>query len=112
MSTHARNYVAQRLDFGRSWPFASFLWYLCAAALALLIGAVSSSRPALVLAGAVALVLAPLVVANAIAGLSILLFLSFLDKVSGATGAVSLTKIVGLLLIVGWIASAATSRLG
>jgi O-antigen ligase len=113
MSTHERTYIAQRLDLGRSWPFAEgSVWYLCTAALALLIGAVAASRPELALAGAVALVLAPLVFANAIAGLSILLFLSFLDNVSGATGAVSLTKIVGLLLIVGWIASAATSRLG
>jgi O-antigen ligase len=75
---------------------------LGAAALGLLLGVASAIRPELAVAAAIGLVLAPLVFAVPVAGLCVLLFLSFLDSFSHVSSALSLTKIVGLLLLLGW----------
>ena len=59
----------------------------------------------LALAMAVAAAFVPIVFAKPIFGLCTLVFLSFLESFSGVAPSLSFTKIVGLLLVLGWIGS-------
>jgi O-antigen ligase len=74
-----------------------------------LLGLVAGINPLLALAAIVAAVIVPVVVAKPIFGLCTLVFLSFLESFSGVTPSLSLTKIVGLLLVLGWIGTLATA---
>jgi O-antigen ligase len=76
---------------------------------ALLVGGAAAVAPPLALAGTLGLALVFVVLARPIVGLCALLFLSFLDTYSGMTGALSLTKMLGAILVVAWLASVATA---
>jgi O-antigen ligase len=77
---------------------------------ALLVGVAAAFRPGLAVAGVVGLALLPLVLARPIVGLCALVFLSFLEEYSAMSGAVSLTKILGGLLVLAWCVAVATAR--
>ena len=73
------------------------------------LGLVAGINPALALAMAVAAAFVPIVFARPIFGLCTLVFLSFLESFSGVAPSISFTKIVGLLLVLGWIGTLATA---
>jgi O-antigen ligase len=75
---------------------------------ALLVGAAAALSPPLAIAGVVALALVPIVLTRPIVGLCALIFMSFLESYAGMTGALSLTKILGALLVVAWLAVVTT----
>lgn len=76
---------------------------------ALGIGAVAAFRPALAVTAMVGLALIPIVLTRPIVGFCALVFLSFLEEYSAMTGAVSVIKILGALLILAWLAIVATT---
>jgi O-antigen ligase len=77
---------------------------------AILLGIVAAIRPEYALAGVLGLILAPITFARPIIGLCALVFMSFLESYSGLAGVVSVTKLIGAILILAWLASAATSK--
>ena len=85
------------------------LWPVGVLAAGSLLGLVAGIYPALALAMAVAAAFVPIVFARPIFGLCTLVFLSFLESFSGAAPSISFTKIVGLLLVLGWIGTLATA---
>jgi O-antigen ligase len=78
--------------------------------IALVVGAAAALRPSLAVAGVLGLALLPLVLARPIVGVCALVFLSFLEAYSAMSGAVSLTKILGALLVLAWCVAVATAR--
>jgi putative inorganic carbon (hco3(-)) transporter len=86
------------------------VWFAAAVAAAVALGILASVRPVIAIGVAAGAVFVPLVVTRPILGLCTLLFLSFLEEYSGVTGAFSLTKIVGLLLVLAWVGVVATDR--
>jgi O-antigen ligase len=78
-----------------------------------LFGLAAGVNPVLALAGAVGAALAGVVLTSPIAGLCILLALSFFEAFTALGGGPSVTKVVGLLLGVAWLAAiAVASRAG
>jgi len=77
---------------------------------AVLLGLVAAVAPQYALAGMLALIIAPIVFAKPIVGLCTLVFMSFLEAYSGLAGVVSVTKLIGGILILAWLGIAATSR--
>jgi O-antigen ligase len=75
----------------------------------LAIGILAAIRPDLAVGAVLALVLVPLILARPIVGLCALVFLSFLEEFSAMTGVVSGTKILGLMLILAWLAIVTTA---
>jgi putative inorganic carbon (hco3(-)) transporter len=82
------------------------------AAGAVVVGIGAAVEPALIVAAVVGLALAPIVLTRPIFGLAALVYLSFLETVSGLTGALSLTKILGAMLALAWIAAVAIRSSG
>ena len=74
---------------------------------ALVVGLGAALQPALLVAGVVGLALVPIVLTRPIFGLAALVYLSFLETVSALTGggALSMTKILGAVLVLGWVAT-------
>jgi len=81
--------------------------YGAIAAGGLLFGLAAAVDPMLALAGAVGAALAAVVLVSPIAGLCILLALSFFEAYDSVGGGPSVTKVVGLLLGVAWLAAIA-----
>jgi O-antigen ligase len=81
---------------------------LAVAAAAVALGVVATVEPVLAVAAVVALALVPVVLAQPIVGVVTLVFISFLEDYAGMTGTLSVTKMLGALLVVAWIAAAAT----
>jgi O-antigen ligase len=88
------------------------LWQVAVAAAALPLGVAAAFHPALAVAAVLALVLLPVVLTRPIVGLSMVLLLSFLERYSALTGLFSVTKIVGALLVLSWLAFIATTPQG
>ena len=88
----------------------AFLFPVAIAGSAVLLGIVAAIRPELALAGILGLILAPIIFARPIIGLCALVFMSFLETYSGLAGVVSVTKLIGAILILAWLAVAATSK--
>jgi O-antigen ligase len=88
------------------------LWQVASVVAALLLGVAAASHPALAVAALLALILLPVVLARPIVGLSVILLLSFLEGYTAITGLVSLTRIVGALLVLSWLAIIATTPPG
>jgi O-antigen ligase len=84
------------------------LWQAGIVAIAVLLGTAAAFRPGLAVAAVVAAAFVPLVLTKLNVGLCMLLYLSFMESLSGVGGGLSLTKLVGVLLVVGWLAAAAT----
>lgn len=78
-------------------------------AAAILLGAAAAMSPVLAVAGIVAVATVPVVLTWPIVGLAALLFMSFLEEISGLTGPVSVTKMLGAILLLAWLAIVATS---
>jgi O-antigen ligase len=78
---------------------------LCAA---LLVGVAAAVSPELAIAGVLGLALVPIVLVRPIVGLCGLVFISFLERYAGMTGALSLTKVLGALLVFAWLAIVTT----
>jgi O-antigen ligase len=76
-----------------------------AAGAAMLLGLIAGYNPALALAGAFAIAFVTITLLNLTAGLCIFAVLSFLDEVLPSTG-FSINKLMGLLLIISWLAAA------
>lgn len=74
------------------------------------VGLAAASRPVWTVVAVLGAAFVPVVLASPISGLCVLLFLSFFDTYSAITGPLSLTKIVGLLLVFGWLGAVATGR--
>ncbi|HEV3407613.1 MAG TPA: O-antigen ligase family protein [Gaiellaceae bacterium] len=77
---------------------------------ALAVGVTAAFQPHLAIAGVLGLALLPVVLARPIVGFGALLFLSFLEEYSALTGALSLTKILGAILVLAWGVAVATAR--
>ncbi len=90
--------------------FPAGLFHAGIVVIALLVGVAAAFRPGLAVAGVLALALLPLVLARPIVGVCALVFLSFLEAYSAMSGAVSLTKILGGLLVLAWWVAVATAR--
>lgn len=73
-------------------------------ATAVLLGAVAAVQPVIAAALAIAAVVAYVVFANLAIGFGILMFVSFLATVLPASGSLSATKGLGLLLVIAWLA--------
>jgi putative inorganic carbon (hco3(-)) transporter len=78
--------------------------------IALALGAAAAIHPRIAVAGAIGLALLPLVLASPVVGLGALVFMSFLEEFSAMTGALSLTKILGAILVLAWLVAVATAR--
>ncbi len=78
--------------------------------IALALGAAAAIDPRIAVAGAIGLALLPLVLARPVVGLGALVFMSFLEEYSAMTGALSLTKILGVILVLAWLVAVATAR--
>ncbi len=76
-------------------------------ALAALLGLLAGVQPSLAIAGAFGLAFVALVLGNLTVGVCIFTFVSFLD-VLPSSPALSLTKIIGVLLAISWVATVAT----
>jgi O-antigen ligase len=78
-----------------------------------LLGLAASVDPLLALAGAVGLMLTGIVLVSPITGLCLLLALSFSEDLAETGGGYSLTRVVGLLLVLAWLSGiAVASRAG
>jgi O-antigen ligase len=84
-------------------------WQVAIIAAAVPLGVAAALRPELAVAAMLALVLLPVVVTKPIVGLSAVLFLGFLENIAGLTGVLSVTKIIGALLVLGWLGIVATT---
>jgi putative inorganic carbon (HCO3(-)) transporter len=87
-----------------------FLVPIAIGASAILLGILAGIRPEYALAGIFGLLLAPIIFARPIVGLCALVFMSFLESYSRLAGIVSATKIIGGILILAWLAIAATAK--
>ena len=85
---------------------------LAVAAAAVALGVVATVEPMLAVAAVVALALVPVVLAHPIVGVVLLVFASFLEEYAGMTGTLSVTKMLGALLVVAWLAAVATGSHG
>ena len=97
----------------RSRPAIGMPAFLFPAAIvgsAILLGILAAIRPELALAGILGLLLAPIIFARPIVGLCALIFMSFLETYSRLANVVSVTKLIGAILILAWLGVAATSR--
>ena len=83
-------------------------WHVGIAASAVLLGAVAAFQPLIAVAAMLGLVLLPIVLVWPIVGLAALVLLSFLETYSAMTGLLTLTKIVGVALLIAWFAVIAT----
>jgi putative inorganic carbon (hco3(-)) transporter len=88
----------------------AFLFPAAIVGSAVLLGILAAIRPELALAGILGLILAPIIFARPIIGLCALVFMSFLETYSGLAGVVSVTKLIGVILILAWLGIAATSK--
>jgi O-antigen ligase len=79
------------------------------AAAALPLGVAAAFQPALAVAAVLALVLLPVVLTRPIVGLSAVVLLGFLETFAAVTGVLSVTKIIGVLLVLAWLAIVATA---
>jgi putative inorganic carbon (hco3(-)) transporter len=80
---------------------------------AVVLGLTAAVDPALAFAGAVGVVLVGVVMVSPIAGLCMLLAVSFFEALAETSGGPSLTRILGLLLVLAWLGGvAAASRAG
>lgn len=70
-----------------------------------LAGLGATIHPVVAVAAVVALVLVPVVMAHPIVGIVALVFASFLEEYAGMTGTLTVTKMLGALLVVGWLAA-------
>lgn len=80
---------------------------LALGAAAVVLGVGAALQPPLALAAVVGLALVPVVLTRPIFGLASLVYLSFLETISALSGAVSLTKILGAVLLLAWLAAVA-----
>jgi putative inorganic carbon (hco3(-)) transporter len=85
------------------------LWAVGVLAAGGLLGLVAGAHPLLALGAIAAAAFVPIVFAWPIFGLCTLVFLSFLESFSGVTPSLSLTRIVGLFLVMGWLGTLATA---
>src|SRR4051794_7475415 len=85
------------------------VWQLGVAAAAVPLGVAAAFQPALALAGVLAVALLPVVLTRPIVGLSAVVLFGFLESFAAVTGAVSVTKIVGVLLALAWLGIVATA---
>jgi O-antigen ligase len=85
---------------------------LAVAASAAVLGFAAALEPVLAVAAVVALALVPVVLAVPIVGIVLLVFMSFLEEYAGMTGTLSVTKLLGALLVAGWFAAVATGSHG
>jgi O-antigen ligase len=85
------------------------LWPVGVLAAAGLVGVLAGFDPRLALAALAAATIVPLVVAQPLVGVYALVFLSFLETFSGITSGLSLTKLLGALVVLGWVATVATA---
>src|SRR4051812_1154815 len=76
--------------------------------LAVGVGVLAGISPQLAIATALGLGFAALVVANITVGLCLFTVVSFLDILSNIGGSVGLTKVIGLLLVMSWLATVST----
>ncbi|MGH2952423.1 MAG: O-antigen ligase family protein [Solirubrobacterales bacterium] len=89
------------------WVAASALGALCTA-----LGVVAGVEPSYAVFGALGLAFVLLTFVDLAAGLVILIFVAFTESTPLGAGALSLTKLTGLLLVLAWIARLATQRAG
>jgi O-antigen ligase len=75
----------------------------------LLIGLFAGLQPELAIAAALAAAFVPVALGTPIIGLCTLLLLSFLEAFTRLGGGITLTKVVGLLLVIGWLGALATA---
>jgi O-antigen ligase len=80
--------------------------------LAVGVGVLAGISPQLAIAAALGLGFAALVVANITVGLCLFTVVSFLDVLSNIGGSVGLTKVIGLLLVMSWLATVSTRQGG
>jgi len=73
------------------------------------VAALATIDPPLAVAALFGLALVPIVLARPIVGLCALLLMSFLEYYAGLTGTLSVTKILGIVLLVAWIGFVATT---
>jgi putative inorganic carbon (HCO3(-)) transporter len=93
----------ERLAGVRVRPF-----HVAIVAVGLLVGGAAAVQPGLAIAAVLALALLPLVLAKPFVGFAALLFFSFLESYGALPGALSLTKILGGILVLAWLAFVAT----
>jgi putative inorganic carbon (hco3(-)) transporter len=87
-------------------------WQIAIVAAAVPLGVAAAFRPTLAVAALLALAFLPLLLTRPIVGLSVVLLMSFLERFSAITGVVSLTKMIGALLVLSWFAVVATTPAG
>jgi O-antigen ligase len=104
-STHAATVTERELAVNP-------LWVLAAVGGGIALGAGATFAPELTLVGLVGLVLIPLAFVSPILCLCALTFASFLEEYVGISGGFTATKLLGALLILAWIAAAATHARG
>ncbi len=80
--------------------------------LAVGVGVLAGISPQLAIAAALGLGFAALVVANITVGLCLFTVVSFLDILSNLGGSVGITKVIGLLLVMSWLATVSTRQGG
>ena len=85
------------------------LWTVGVLAAGGLLGLIAGIQPQFALAAILAAAFVPIVFAWPLVGLCTLVFLSFLESFSGITGSFSLTKVVGVLLVLAWVGTVATA---
>jgi putative inorganic carbon (hco3(-)) transporter len=85
------------------------LRYLWLAIPAVVIGLVAGARPDLALAATIGAAFVPIALGRPIVGLCMLLLLSFLEVFTPVGGGITLTKLIGLLLFIGWFGALAAA---
>ena len=97
---------------GRRGLGALFGLPLAVVASTAVLGAAAALQPVLAVAAVVGLALVPVMLAQPIVGIVLLVFMSFLEEYAGLTGALSVTKLLGAVLVAGWFAAVATRSHG
>jgi len=73
-------------------------------------GLAATIHPVVAVAVVGALALVPVIMAQPIVGIVALVFASFLEEYAGMTGTLTVTKMLGALLVVGWLAALAIGQ--
>lgn len=98
--------MAARVDVPIRWAHVGLL------GLALLIGLLAGVNPMLALAAAFGIAFVAIALANLTVGLCVFAVLTFVDSILPASGALSAPRLMGMLLLVSWIAHLTTDDNG
>jgi O-antigen ligase len=83
--------------------------YAFIVALAAAVGGAAGLQPMLAIGGVVALAVAVITLVNLTAGICMFAVVMYLETLPGVSGGPSVTKLVGMLLVAGWLAAMAIS---